>query len=233
MLERLSQVQRLDLDLDALEEEKGKTPEALTALRERKARLRAELGRVQERFEEVRREVSSNELEIRSLDERRKGAARSATEATTAKEASQYQNQELQFATRLQELEEDTLPLIERMEALEAEVSGLKGELAALEPELEALVEAENARVAQVTGRIEALSGERDALAREVDPSLLRQYEGVRRSKRGLGLVEIVDRERCGGCNVRLPIHVIQKARSGRGVTRCPSCGRILWAKSD
>lgn len=232
MLEKLNQVQLRDLNLDVLQVEKGQTPTELLALRAQRGQLQQELAEVGEKYRTLKREVNQSELDIRSLDERRKNASRSALEASSSKEASQYQNQELQFATRLQELEEDTLPLIERLEGLEAEVNRLEGELAVLEPELQRIAQAEDDRVAAVEARIETLSAERAGVAQGVDAPLLRQYEQVRRSRRGVGLVEVVSSERCGGCNVRLPIHVVQKAKSGRGVTRCPSCGRILWVKS-
>ncbi len=231
MLEKLNNVQTRDLDLDALEQEKKKTPKELIATREQKASLQAALDNAQQRHNELRKQLNINELELEDLATRRKSAADSATAARNSKEASQYQNQELQFATRLQELEDDTIPLIGSMEQLEKELQTLKEQLAELEPKLEELLKAEDARLATVNEKIAALAGERDALAREIDASLLKQYEQVRRSKRGLGIVAIIDNQRCGGCNMRLPIHVIQKAKSGRGITRCPSCGRILWPK--
>lgn len=232
MLETLNQVQRRDLDLDALLEEKGQTPAELLELRTQIERLQVQLGDAEARYHELRKEVDRSELELRALDERRKSSAQGALEAATSKEASQYQNQEMQFATRYQELEEDTLPLIERLEGLEDDVNRLRGDLEDLEPELERAAQAEADRVAGVEARLGALSAERDAVAQGVDAALLKQYEQVRRARRGVGLVEIVDNQRCGGCNVRLPIHVIQKARGGKGVTRCPSCGRILWIKA-
>jgi len=231
MLETLNQVQRRDLSLDTLLEEKGQTPGELLELRERLGQLQAELAEAERRYDALRKEVNQSELELKALDERRKSAAQGALEAATSKEASQYQNQEMQFATRYQELEEDTLPLIERLEVLEGEVDRLRGDVEDLEPELERVTQAEEDRVAQVEARISELASERDEVARGVDASLLKQYEQVRRARRGVGLVEILDNQRCGGCNVRLPIHVIQKARGGAGVTRCPSCGRILWFK--
>lgn len=232
MLETLNQVQRRDLDLDALLQEKGQTPSELLELRERLGRLQIELGGAEVRYNDLRQEVNRSELELKSLDERRKSSANSALEAATSKEASQYQNQEMQFATRYQELEEDTLPLIERLEGLEEEVNRLRGDLEDLEPELERVAQAEDDRVADVEARIATLASERAEVAQGVDASLLKQYEQVRRARRGVGLVEIIDNQRCGGCNVRLPIHVIQKSRSGKGVTRCPSCGRILWVRA-
>lgn len=231
MLETLNQVQRRDLSLDTLLEEKGQTPGELLELRERLDQLQAELAEAERRYDALRKEVNQSELELKALDERRKSSAQGALEAATSKEASQYQNQEMQFATRYQELEEDTLPLIERLEVLEGEVDRLRGDVEDLEPELERVTQAEEDRVAQVEARISELASERDEVARGVDASLLKQYEQVRRARRGVGLVEILDNQRCGGCNVRLPIHVIQKARGGAGVTRCPSCGRILWFK--
>lgn len=231
MLETLSQVQRRDLDLDALLEERAQTPTELLSLQQRIAQLQSELGAAETRYAELRKEVSQSELELRTLDERRKSSAQGALEAATAKEAAQYQNQEMQFATRYQELEEDTLPLLERLESYEEDVNRLRGDIEDLEPELESAAEAEAARVKDVDARIETLSDEREKVAAGVDAPLLKQYEQVRKARRGVGLVEILDNQRCGGCNVRLPIHVIQKSRSGKGVTRCPSCGRLLWAK--
>ncbi len=231
MLETLNEVQRRDLDLDALHDEKGQTPTELLALKAQVAGLQGELERAEVRYTDLRKEVSASELELKTLDARRKSSAQGALEAATSKEASQYQNQEMQFATRYQELEEDTMPLLERLEGFEEEVNRLRGDIEDLEPELERVTKAEAERVAGVEARIAALDAERAEVASGVDAALLKQYEQVRKARRGVGLVEIVDKQRCGGCNVRLPIHVIQKARGGTGVTRCPSCGRLLWAR--
>lgn len=231
MLEKLSQVQTFDLDLDVLEDKKKLVPPELTATETRKRELEQELASLQSAHDDLRKQVSSNELEIQDLTQRRKSAANAASAAMSGKEASQYQNQELQFATRLEELESDTLPLIEKMEALEAQMRALEEELAALEPELAAMVAEEEARVAALDEEGAVIGGNRDALAREIDAGLLKQYEQVRRSRRGLGLVPIIDNKRCGGCNMQLPIHVMQKAGRGKAITRCPSCGRILWPK--
>lgn len=232
MLEKLSHVQRFDLSLDALEEDKKRTPEELLSMRRRKEELQAALNMQLQRHDELRREINANELELKDLEARRKAASDSALRADSSKEAAQYQNQELQFATRIEELEADTLPLIERLEELAAEIASLREQLAALEPQLEALVEAERERVARIDEEIAALASERDAVARELNPALLKQYEQVRRSRRGLGLAAVRD-QRCSGCNMRLPIHVVQKVHKGQEVTRCPSCGRILWLETE
>lgn len=231
MLERLSEVQAKDLELDALDAERAQVPPALTEKRAEKARLEARLNERTAERDELRGRVRTAEMELQALGARKKEASEASLRASTAKEAAQYQNQELQFATREQELEEDTLPLMEGLDALDATVKALEAEHAVVAPELEELEATERERLAEIDERESGLRAERDAQAADVPPTLLRQYEQVRRSRRGLGLVEIVESRRCGGCNVQLPIHVIQKARKASQVVRCPSCGRILWDK--
>jgi uncharacterized protein len=97
-----------------------------------------------------------------------------------------------------------------------------------MEPELESLEAAERERLEAIARRDADLADRRTRLGSSVDPGLLRQYEQVRRARRGLALVGLQDGKRCGGCHVQLPIHVVQKVRKGDGVTRCPSCGRLL-----
>ncbi len=231
MLQALTEVQAFDLKMDGLREERGKVPPELIAIDEKRRDLQARIQREQHEQDELRRRVNANELELKSMEERRRSAADAAVRASSVKEASQYQNQELQFGTRVQELEEDTLPLMESYEVVTAELDKLTAELDALMPELETLRQAEAARVADIDERIATTDREREALAGGIDASLLKLYEQIRKARRGVGLVEIVDNASCGGCSVRLPIHVVQKARKGQGVTRCPSCGRILWHK--
>lgn len=228
MLKRLNEVQALDLQLDALEGERGQVPQELTDLVARVADLESRLERKAEEVADLRRRVNASELELKTLSERRKGAADSAMRAASAKEAAQFQNQELQFATRVQELEEDTLPLMESHDQLAEVVNALEAELSELLPRLEELNRAEEERVAGVDQKMTDIRVQREALAADIDAALLKQYDQVRRSRRGVGLAEVVDNATCSGCNVRLPIHVVQKVRKGAAITRCPSCGRIL-----
>lgn len=228
----LAEVQARDLEIDALREEREQTPEELTAARARQQQLQAELGAKQREHEAKSAEVRSADLELGTLEERRRSAANSALTAESPKEASQFQNQELQFATRVQELEEDLLPLMEDNEALAAEVADLEGQLAELDPAVEELARQEEERVARIDERIEAGTRERSGMVSTIEARLLSIYEQVRRARKGVGLAEVLGTNRCSGCNVHLPIHVVQKVRKNTGVVRCPSCGRILHFSS-
>lgn len=232
MLETLSQVQTLDLERDALAATRGETPRELLDARDRQAALDADRTRIKADHDGLRKQMAAAELELKALQERRKTASEAALRADSSKEMSQFQNQELQFATRAQELEEDALPLMERLEARAAELAAVEAQLAALAPELEALEEAERARVAELDARDADVAERRTRLAVSVEAALLRQYEQVRKARKGLALVGLEGGKRCGGCHVQLPIHVVQKVRKNQGVVRCPSCGRLLHQES-
>jgi len=232
MLDKLSKVQARDLELDVLAKERKETPEELVEATSKQTSLEQHVEAVQNKFDDVRRRADANQLELDSLEERRKAAADAALMAESSKEASQYQNQEIQLANRYQELEQDTFPLLSVQEDLEEQLSKLKADLEELKPVLADLEKAEEARVKAVDEKVAVVHGDRDAIAREIDKPLLKQYELVRRSKRGMGLATVTNNN-CGGCSMRLPIHIVQKVLRNDGIIRCPSCGRILWFKQE
>jgi len=232
MLDKLSKVQARDLELDVLAKERQETPEELVEATNKQASLEQHLETVQAKFDDIRRRADANQLELDSLEERRKAAADAALMAESSKEASQYQNQEIQLANRYQELEQDTFPLLSVQEDLDGQLGTLKTEIDELKPVLADLNKAEEARVQAVDEKVAVVHGDRDAIAREIDKPLLKQYELVRKSKRGMGLANVTNNN-CGGCSMRLPIHIVQKVLRNKDIVRCPSCGRILWFKQE
>ena len=93
------------------------------------------------------------------------------------------------------------------------------------------LLEANRARVAELEAAIAAKVEERTAMAAAIPAQILKEYEAIRRARRGTGVARMAVQGqvyRCEGCNVVLPTHVAQKVVRGQ-VVRCPSCGRLLW----
>lgn len=233
MLELLNRVQTYDLDIDALEGEKDNVPETLLAVRQQYRDLEQHLQEVSTKHDQVRAQVRENENELANLANLKQTAATAAFNAGSSKEASQYQNQELQFGTRIQELEEDTLPLMERLEQLADNIDSIQAEIDALKPNLAELEDQEQQRLSAIDDRKISLTSKRDVLAADVDTPLLGQYEQIRRAKRGIGVVAIKPGQHCGGCSARLPLHVVQKVMHANKIIKCPNCGRILYFPSE
>lgn len=230
MLQKLNELQNIDLEVSAFRAQLDEVPSELVELRQIVADLEKQLAHDQAIRDGLRSDLNELELELGTLQERRQEASAAAMRAETAKEASQFQNQELQFGTRVQEVEEDIIPLMEKTEAAEEQVQSLLDTLGGHRPNLEELETIEAERIATIESNSEDVRNAREKLAKEIDTPLLRLYDQIRHS-RGTALAELVDNARCTGCNVQVPMHVVQKVKRGKDIVRCPSCGRIVWSQ--
>ncbi len=229
-LERLNAVQTLDSELDALKLAEASIPTDLKAARDEKFRLETDLARTREDHSVVRREYSSADLELKDLSAKREKSRQDQKHAMSAKEQSQYESVIMQLSGRIEELENDALPLVERMESLEGKITGLETELGELLPKLEQLENLDQTRIVAIQELFDDKMIKRNTLSEDIDFKLLREYDSVRKSKRGIGLVAIKPGGKCGGCNVVLPVNIQQRIKTGTSGMKCPSCGRLLWS---
>lgn len=80
----------------------------------------------------------------------------------------------------------------------------------------------------QLEAEFKEKSVRRPQLAKEISPTLLARYEGIRQ-KHGTGMGEVdVRKKSCGACGTTLPTRVIEALKEDKTVT-CESCHRILY----
>jgi uncharacterized protein len=81
---------------------------------------------------------------------------------------------------------------------------------------------------AQLEAEFKEKSAMRPQHAKEIAPTLLARYEGIRQ-KHGTGMGEVdVKKRSCGACGTSLPTRVIEALKEDKVVT-CESCHRILY----
>jgi len=228
-LERLYRVQNLDLDLDRLQAEELRIPDALRDARGEQERINNDLEDTEIELENVEKNVRQLEGDLAGT---RELIARTKSEqdrnAFDSKAQVQFQNRIQQLADRATETEESLVPLYERREGLGERRTELRSQHADLRPRIGALEDEDEARVQALREQRAQLKRERDELASHVDSRLLKEYELIRKAKKGMGVVP-VEGGRCTGCNMQLPVTVQQRVATGKlpGV-KCPSCGRFL-----
>lgn len=230
-LKALYGLQEKDLEIDRLQKEAENLPEELLAVRGQVEALEQQLQDLLERQAELRKEYNRHSLDIEDLSAKEKQAEAEQRQAQSAREQTQYENRIQQIKDRIKELLELSTPLMEAMENLEEEIARVQEELAGLRPRLEALLEANRVRVEALHQEIARRLEERSLMAEGIPAPVLKEYEAIRRARKGTGVVRMHRQGqvfRCEGCNVVLPTHVAQKVVQGQ-LTRCPSCGRLLW----
>ncbi|WP_027891408.1 zinc ribbon domain-containing protein [Calidithermus chliarophilus] len=231
-LAELFRLQEKDLELDRIREEQGNIPEDLKAARARWQSLEAELAKHQGDLREQEMEYRQNEAEIADLKEKLGRAKEAQRQAQGAREQTQYENVIQQLTGRYEELEGLNEPKFEEISRLEGEVERVKALLAEAKPKLEELEAANAARVEALEASYQSKLAERNALAATIPANLVKEYEAVRKSRKGQGVAKVArtgSGYRCMGCNVQLPMNIAQKVYQGNQIVRCPSCGRIMW----
>jgi len=85
---------------------------------------------------------------------------------------------------------------------------------------------AEQSRLTQEITRLET---ERAAVAAPIPPEQYSLYDKLRLQRRGVAVAKL-NHNLCSACGASLPPALLQAARSPNQLTRCESCGRILYA---
>ena len=228
-LEQLYRVQNLDIALDRLRDEESQVSEELRAARDEQGSINNRLEDTEIELEKVAKRVRQQELDLASSQEQvARNKAEQDRNATNAKLQSQYESVILQLSERVSDYQEALAPLREQQQELQQRSEELRGELRTLRPTLSHLEDADDARVQDLRDQGADARKERADLVAKLEPKLIKEYELIRKGKKGLGIVSYTA-GRCQGCNVQLPVNVQQRAASGKlPPVKCPSCGRML-----
>jgi len=149
-------------------------------------------------------------------------------EAKTNEQYRAFQS-EIDFCqTGIRKLEDRILDLMGESEPLDRNVKNAE---TALKSE-KAQVEAEKARARERTAADQkALSEaqrERAGILPQMNAATVQKYERARKSRRGIGVVEVVE-GRCTGCNMALRLQYLQDLKKGDQILTCESCQRLLY----
>ncbi len=226
-LELLGTIQAMDLDLDKLRLDEDSIPGDLKAAREERIRLNGKLEKLRQEHLAVRRKLSEAELELAALGEQLKRSEHDQQHSSSAKEQGQYASRVVSLRGEINDLTDDSLPLTENLDDLNFQIEDIGVALDELEPKLKHLESLDDDRIKELQKQFLTQQSARDALAVGVDEKVLKEYDQVRKAKKGIGFVKVIA-GKCGGCKVQLTPNLVQRIRAGQFPVKCQSCGRIL-----
>ncbi len=228
-LQRLYRVQELDLGLDRLRNEEGNFPEALRSARAEQDRLNNELEETEIALEGTDKRVRQAEFDLTAVrDQIARAREEQEKNAFDARAQSQYGSRIQQLEERAEEMEEDLQPLRQRHSELTEKAGNLRQQHRAGRPGLAQLEEEDEQRITGLRAQGEDSRQERAQLVAALDARTVKEYDQIRKAKKGQGLAEVKG-GRCSACNVMLPVNIQQKVSQGQlPPVKCPSCGRFL-----
>lgn len=226
-IEKLLQVQELDVQLKEMERELTDIPARKQEEEDRLKNHKAALAEAQEGLKRLQAELRENENEGGSLEEK---IAKLRTQQMQLKTNKEFKAMEMEIdavKAQITRLEDGELELMEQIEVAQADVaqrgSDLKEEEAAVQEDIKVLDE----RIAGIECDVAALRERRQSMTEPVNPEWLQQYERLN-TRRNPAMVAVNDGI-CGGCHLQLPPYIINDTKKADLLVACPFCGRIVY----
>jgi predicted nucleic acid-binding Zn-ribbon protein len=131
-----------------------------------------------------------------------------------------------------QQVEEQVLSVLERIDVLTATKLEAQEALAKSESEALERIQSGRDRISALRAELEDARDGRERLAGGLDPQLLRRYEQIFERRAGVAVVEARGGV-CTGCHRNLPPQFYNELQRSEDVRSCPSCHRILFWRAE
>jgi predicted nucleic acid-binding Zn-ribbon protein len=207
----------------------------ISALPKHIAEIEKKLDGSKRKLEHDRAALAANQRERKRLEGEIQAqdakVSKLKTQMMEAKTNDQYRafQHEIDFCqSEIRKSEDRTLELMSESEPLDKNVKSAESTLASEQKQVDAEKAQARERTAADQKEIDRLKRERARVAAEMTPSVLSEYERIRKGRGGVAVAEAVN-GRCSKCNMLLRLQYLQELRRGDRVMNCESCGRILY----
>jgi uncharacterized protein len=226
-LKLLGELQRIDLKVDGLQDEKGAMLAEIAALEAKVAEaqgaisvkneelgaLEAERTGLEENLAAESENITRSESRLKEIQTQKEYQAVSKEISTAKKLTAELEELILQKIAQAEELKGEIVVQVENLQALEQNVAAQKGEVQ------ERIDTLESGMVTDTASREEIVKG--------LPASVVRRYTMLREQRRGVAVVEAKDGS-CLGCNMNLPPQLYNMLFRGDELITCPHCQRML-----
>jgi predicted nucleic acid-binding Zn-ribbon protein len=229
-IQRLVQLQVLDLRLAELRNRLHAIPGQLTALDAQVANARQQIATAKEALTGSLKDRKKYEMDVDSWKEKARKYRDQSFEVKT-NEAYKALQHEIQHAETQVAQAEDRL--LERMfagEEYERQVKAAERSVTVVDSEAQAEKKKIQTEQAALQQELQTKEAERREIASQISEEFLGTYERIANRRHGIGLAEVRD-ESCRVCGMRIPPHISEELRRGesQAIYQCESCARILY----
>ena len=227
---RLEELQEIDIQIDSAKSN-------IAEIEKKTLSLQDGLTVIKDNIESLKREITQSnvakkekELAVAAAED---GIKKHNMELNTIKSNDAYKAllKEINDAKRSKDaIEDEILVLMEAEEIKSSEIRKLQQEYAKSEKEFAESKSSSETEIKANEGIINDLTHRREIKIKELPLNLVKQYENIRKNKKGHVVVEIKDGI-CGGCHRNLPLQAVDHVMKGKDIILCDHCQRILFVK--
>jgi len=227
-LDALDALQKLDTQIEQLRRERARLDDASALRREMEAR-RARHAELEERLHQLRVQLSDAELELKSVEAKKKEFERRLYEGkvTNPKELTAIEKEIEMLGRQRGRLDETILTLMDSFETATGELAAAAKARDASEAAWRAADEKFRAEASRLETALRELAPRRQQSAAAIEPATLRRYDDLRARLSNLAVVHVVENT-CTGCRTVLAGGVLRRLREASGYVYCENCSRFL-----
>lgn len=235
---KLLRVFQVDRQLSGLEGRLRKAERFLAEQTHQFGVLSEQIEAIEGQIRQLKASVGNLESEIGEFDAHIEQHRAQMSSAQTNKEYKALLTEVNTFKAERDRREEEALGLLAKIEELTSQAEEL-GKARAEREKMQKVAQGERAeRSEEIAERVEELKTQRENLLGEVPADVLAIYDELvhQLDEDAMAELEVADRKRheytCGSCMMGIPMEAAISLLSSK-LTRCPSCGCILYLSAE
>lgn len=223
--------QQADMAVDRYEREMRRSPkrqklvkhrEFLLSQQEAMKRVETDVESMSDRMDGIRAEVVRLEEELKDLQE-----TLEEDEPETIEIAHKSLSYAQKLVTGINRCEQDLAKIRKDAETRDRQQHEIRVRAAKARAEFDALKKVYDGEYKEQSGELQKLRETADKAAQGIEPALLEKYKQIKQHSIP-PIANLVDGNRCGGCNMNLPQVVLREIKMGAKSVECENCGRIV-----
>jgi predicted nucleic acid-binding Zn-ribbon protein len=231
-LELLWELQKIDLSLKSMSEERDRYPKEVKKLDENQNIESERIQKDREKIELLEKERRRKEGHLNMEQEKIKRAEGRMFDVKTNKEYQALLSEIEGIKEANSREEEEILQVMDEIDELKKDLSKREKEMAITVERIEAEKRKIQERMAQGDAVWKQQVERREVLSKQIESKLIKLYNTLKEKRQGVGVVS-VKQETCQGCFVHVPPQMFIEVQKNNSLIRCPNCNRILYWEGD
>jgi predicted nucleic acid-binding Zn-ribbon protein len=227
-LELLWELQKIDLDLKTIEEDRDRYPKEIKKLDEKQKFEKERIHKEREKLESLEKERRQKEKNLVGEQDKIKRSEGRMAEIKTNKEYQALLTEIETFKEAVGRAEEEILLVMDEIEEVKKQLSRREKEISVTLERVEAEKREFQERMSQGEVLWKEKLERKERLSKQVESNLFKLYNMLREKRQGIGMVN-VRHETCQGCYVNVPPQLFIEVQKNNSLIRCPNCNRILY----
>jgi len=231
-LKLLWELQKIDLELRAIKEEKERYPKEIKKLDEKQKVEKERIQKEREKIESLEKTRRQKEGQLNVEQEKIKRTEGRMFEVKTNKEYQALLSEIDGMKEANNRIEEEILQAMDEIDELKKDLSKREKEMGSTLEKIEGERKKLQEKMAQGEKAWNERTERREVLSKQIESKLVKLYNTLKEKRQGVGVVSIKN-ETCQGCFMNVPPQLFIEVQKNNALVRCPHCNRILFWDGD